>query len=331
MARAISRETMTVGIVAILAGLVAAWGLRVYLTAPDEVKQAPPPQPAKQRMFLAGTDLPADRVITSHDVIQVGVTNEEFQRRFGTIKKEQILMAMRAIVGRCLKTPVKQGQPFLITDFYLEGTGPSISKKLQPGYRAVRVQVTDVREAGVQPGMFVDVMFRANARPAKNGQPAIPEKTLTLLRHIEVLEAEKPKAKTGQSKKPMLVTLAVPEQKEDMFGVIAGRGDLWLVPTPTKEAADGAGGDIANAETLAQLLGIKPRPRPPKPFETAIYHRDRVKINRFIDGKLVSIGTINEGIRDWERGTAPVPADLPAPTEKRAPGGAATPEQQEEQ
>ena len=120
------------------------------------------------------------------------------------------------IIDRRLKKPIKQGQPFLTTDFYLEGTGPSIAKMLQPGFRAIRVQVPDTREAGVQPGMYVDVMFRANARPAKAGQLAIPEKTLTLLRHIEVLEAERPTKATDQRQR---------QQKTDVVHAGRARGE----------------------------------------------------------------------------------------------------------
>ena len=111
-------------------------------------------------------------------------------------------------------------------------------------------------------GMRVDVMFRANARPAKAGQLAIPEKTLTLLRHVEVLEADRP-LRVGRAgarapeKQQLMFTLAVPEAKADMFGIIEGRGEVWLVPTPAqgKEAADGAGAEVANAATLAESAG----------------------------------------------------------------------------
>ena len=54
-----------------------------------------------------------------------------------------------------------------------------------------------------------------------------------------------------------------------------GRGEVWLVPTPerTRERPMAPAMEVANAETLAELLGMKPPPRPAPPFETAIYRR----------------------------------------------------------
>jgi hypothetical protein len=167
--------------------------------------------------------------------------------------------------------------------------GPSIAKKLQPGFRAVRITVPQDREGGVLIGMSVDVLFRAKAQSAKNDQAAIPEKTLTLLRNVEVINIEHPNSRRAAAQS-LLYTLAIPENKVDMFSIIEGRGDLWLVPTPTKnkENAVASGPEVANAETLAGLLGIKKPEPPPAPFQTEIYEQGRRTVNTFIDGKLAS-------------------------------------------
>ena len=144
-------------------------------------------------------------------------------------------------------------------------------------------------------------------------------KTITLLRHVEVLNAERPAAPGAAAKpKPLLVTLAVPEDKVDFFSIIEGRGDLWLVPTPLKDTADGGGEAVANASTLAELLGIQaPQLRPalpaPPPFQTAIYRRGRVQINQFADGRLLASHAIDQGIRTPEKQSRDVPAYVPAP------------------
>jgi Flp pilus assembly protein CpaB len=291
----ISRTTMMLGIFAALTAFIAAYGFRALMQKPEETTT---PTKAEQeeefKIPLAATNLPADRVVVGQDTyLSQPITRAQFEKRFPKVNMDEVIATLRSVVNRRLAKSIKQGQPFLTTDFYLMGTGPSVSAQLRPGFRAVAVQVPGSREAGVQPGMFVDVMFRASPRSAKNGQPAIPEKTVILMQHIEVLNAVRPDTKsqnTPAAAKPLLFTLAVPEDKVDVFGITSGRGEMWLVPTPAndkdKAKHDGAGVEVADASTLAELLGIKPKPPGPKPFETEFYERGRRKVNVFIDGKL---------------------------------------------
>ena len=169
--------------------------------------------------------------------------------------------------------------------------------------------------------MFVDVFFRAKAQTAKPGQLPIPEKTLTLLRHIEVLESENPMAhgRASGNKNQWYFTLAVPEAKADFFSIIENRGELWLVPTPAEgdEPTDGAGIEVADVSTLAELLGITAPRQPPPPFETAIYRRDKIQVNKFVDGKLLTSHFSDRGARLDRTNLTPA-ADSPAalPEEK---------------
>jgi pilus assembly protein CpaB len=307
------RETLMVGIIAVIAALGTAGALRFYLAEgpPEDVK--PPKQPPKFRVLLAGTDLPADRVVSKDDIVGVQMTQKEFSKKFKGMGSEQAILTPSGVINRRLKEPIKHGQPFWTTKFYLDGTGPSVAKKLQPGYRAIRVNVPNTREAGVQAGMFVDVMFRSKPRPKGEGKVGIPEKTVTLMRHIEVIEAEPPRrAQEKVDKKPLLFTLAVPDDKADVFGIIEGRGEVWLVPTPAGEK--GSADDdktIANASTLAQLLGIKPPKKPPAPFVTAIYRRGKVHLNKFVNGKKIYGRPTGHRVGESEKSAPTVPGASP--------------------
>jgi len=313
MAKVISKSTLLVALLAIMAGLVAAYGARYF----SRIPVIPRPQPAPPRQLtvpVASENLPADRVIMPGDIVNLPIPETEFAKRFKGVNTEKVIANVSKLVNRRLLKPIKQGQPFLTSDLYLEGTGPSITSKLQPGFRAVRVDVPDTRESGVHAGTFVDVVFRATPTPAKNGQPAIPETTVTLLRHIEVIDTERPRVRrsTSATKRNVLVTLAVPENKTQIFSTIEGRGDVWLVPASADEKGV-AGGETGAAVatsgpmTLAGLLGIKPPPPktvekivvvekeaplppppPPPPFETAVYRRGRLEVNKFLDGKLLT-------------------------------------------
>lgn len=299
----ISRESLGVGIIAILAGIGAAYAMRVYLTQEEPPPAAKPAPPKILTVPVASSDLPANRVINPGDVFILKITGKQFTERFKGINPDLVMvMGSAAQIGRRrLKVPIKQGQPFLTTDFYLEGQNQGVAAKLQPGYRAIRVEVPETHEGGIQTGAFVDVFFRAKPQKAEHGQPAIPEMTTTLMRHVEVLRMDFPQPRGGgpkgepkvaTDKKSVVVTLAVPEDKANIFGIVDGKGELWITPTPatTPPTADKPGAATPTPTTLAGLLGIKPSPRPVKvlPFETAIYRGNRPpQVNRFVDGKLV--------------------------------------------
>lgn len=300
MAKIVTKETLTIGILAVMAGLATAYGIRAYFESQKEevVAEEEKPEPKKIKYLLAGTDLPADRVVRNLDVMPIPMTRKEFRKRFPECKDEAVIKSPKGIVNRRLKKPVKEGQPFLTTDFYLQGTGPSITDKLKPGFRAIPLRVPISREANVRTGMLVDVMFRANPRSKSVGQPPIPEKTVTLLRNIEVIDTEREsstgpaEAQKEKAKKTMLFTLAVPERQAAIFGVIEGRGEVWLVPTPEDEATAGSGDSDLTADTLAELLGIRWE-KPAPPFKTVIYRRGNRDVNRFVDGELVAKGSVN--------------------------------------
>jgi Flp pilus assembly protein CpaB len=321
MAQRLSRGTLSIVLIATAVGLVAAVGVRSLLQQEEPIKTPPPPPPEIKTIPVAATDLPADRLLGKFDFVTLHMSVVDFKKKYPKVDPNQVLNNPLHIINRRLKEPMKRGDPFISSKFYLEGTGPSIAKRLQPGFRAIRVQVPVTREAAVRPGMYVDVYFRADSKKSGPGQLAIPEKTLILFRNLEVLESEPPGAhgkRTG-NRNEWYFTLAVPEDKADYFTIIEKRGELWLVPTPeagSETSPEVAAIEVADVSTLTELLGIKPLPPPPAPFETAIYRRGQYQINKFIEGKLVTTRYGERGGRYTERTNAPVstlaPAESPA-------------------
>lgn len=295
MAKTISKTTISIAILAILSGLVAAYGIRAYLSQEKPVAPPPPHAPPPRTVPLAGTDLPAGRLVSPGDIVLTSMSREEYVELSRRYAGKLIMQTPQSVLHRRLKGAVAQGRPFLSSDLYLQGTGPSLSDQLQPGYRAIPLRVPQTHEGRVQPGDWVDIVFRVQPRPAKSGQPAIPEKTVTLLEHLEVLEIVGPPgpdatASGRRGTTPQagfsVVTLAVPTEQSDVLAAVDGRGELWLVTSPDNRVGQAAApaGAVPKPATLAELLGIQP---PVPPFETAIYRRGRVQINRFVDGTLV--------------------------------------------
>ena len=276
----LSKETMAIGILAVLSGLGVAYGVRSYLQRQEPAPVAAPvvKGPPMTRLPIATSDLPADRVITLGDVGILSMTTQRFFERCKGMEVNQVITLSKDIIGRRLKAPVKQGQPFLTTGLYLEGTGPSIAEKLRPGFRAVPLSVPDGRESGVVIGAMVDVVFRVQPRGERDGQPAIPETTVTLLKQLEVLDVDRSAAGRTADKK-ILVTLAVPVDKADVLSAVDGRGELWLVALPAGGPEDKT--LPIDKVTLSKLLDIQP------PVQTAIYRRNKLQVNKFVMDQLV--------------------------------------------
>lgn len=270
MAR-ISTGTMTVGIFAVLFGLVGAYALRAAL-----VGEAPPP-PAPPRTVvvpLAAHDLPAGRMVQQGDMVLLNMTQADMEARKFDLTKT--MLAPEQIVGRLLEEGVKQGQPFVTTNMFLEGTGPKLSDKLKPGMRAITIPIDNLAAVGGRTveGSFVDVLFKSKSKPADlvAGKPEIPETTVTLLENVEVLTVARsnpasngPQDGTldvrqinGRSSGPtgiVSVTIAVTPDQANVVKAVLGQGDMSLA----LRGNPGDGASTPNKYTLEGILGVTAR------------------------------------------------------------------------
>ena len=146
MAR-ISSGTMTVGIFAVLFGLVGAYALRAAL-----VGDAPPPPapPRTTTVPLAARDLPAGREIQQGDIKLLVMTQADMEAR--KLPLEQTMLSPEQIIGRVIHEPIAEGGAFLTTNMFLEGTGPRLSDKLQSRHAGHhRFRSTTWRPSAVRP------------------------------------------------------------------------------------------------------------------------------------------------------------------------------------
>jgi pilus assembly protein CpaB len=272
MAR-ISTGTMTVGIFAVLFGLVGAYALRASLTRP--APDGPPP-PRTVNVPLASSAIPAGRRLTLGDMVLVPMTQEDMRGR--NYPLEQLMIDTNQIVGRMVQKDLKPGDPFLTASLYAEGTGPKLADKLKPGMRAVTIPIDNLSAVGgsTVEGSFVDVLFRARMRPADalTGKPEIPSTTVTLLENVEVLAVarvdvgarrgrdegidlrdvnqQRPAAATGNE--PIVsVTIAVTPDQANIIKAVLGQGDMSLALRGDKAANN----VTPNKYTLEGILGIQ--------------------------------------------------------------------------
>ena len=247
----ISPGTVLLAIVAVMFGLLGAYGVHQYLK--KEKPQAEVAAPEAVTVPLASTDLKAGREVTVGDVAIMKLTPQQ-------MKKQGISKAFMSntsqIIGRVLREDVKRRATFDTSLFYPQGTGPSVAQRLRPGLRAVTVSVEiDAAVAGLADvGSWVDVFFRSESDTKKG----LPETTVTLLRGVQVLaldqetfDGTRSDPPRGRTKKTTSVTLGVTPQQVAALKVVENRGTLTLA---LRHPDDLEAVDAGAPRTLDELL-----------------------------------------------------------------------------
>ncbi|MEO8493454.1 MAG: Flp pilus assembly protein CpaB [Planctomycetota bacterium] len=242
-----SSGSVTIGVVAIISGLLGAYGLRA-LFAPDP--PPPPPAPPTLTVPLAAMDLPVGRQIVLDDIALHRMTQK--QMAAAGLADTSVMLAPEQIIGRVLQEPVTRGKAFLTTGMYLQGNQPNVTESLQPGYRAVSLEIPAIRGGMTTPGTFVDVLFRSEAQSGPSDpRVRIPEATMTLFEGVEVIGLERPQSyRLGNSGNLDLrftngrsavrttsprVTMAVTLQQANVLRTVEGRGEITLAPRGMNE------------------------------------------------------------------------------------------------
>lgn len=306
----LSPGTMTVAIFAVLVGLGGAFVVRQHLHRP-EVPPLPELAPQNVVVPVALTDLEPGRKLARNDIALRSLTPEEYEK--SEFAQLAYMRQAPQIVGRTLKTALKQGHAFLPADLYPEGMGPDLAERLKAGYRAVTVPIENIGAVlgFARAGSYVDVLFRVDPIEER------PEVTLTLLERVEVLAID---SYTNPGQQVQLeqdgsVTLAVTPHQAKMLKVVEGRGALSLTlrngsdqfesvpfdlglnggfstpdsqfgPTPVKYVSDRRGvsdleralGHASERVTLEDLLGL---PTKPKKRQIEVYMGSNLEVLEF--------------------------------------------------
>lgn len=229
-----SAGTLLLGVFAVLFGLLGVYVVRKELHKPTAKAEAA--KAAKPQTFvvpMASSDLEAGRKVTLGDIVLQKLTAAQMKAQH---IDNNYMPSPKQIIGRVLREGLKEGSTFDTPDFYPEGTGPSVTPKLKPGYRAVTVTVeNDAAVAGFAfPGAIVDVVFRANAGGPQEDNA--PETTIVLIEAAEVLAVNQEtatgsrpdKTDPGGPTKKAAVTLAVTLRQAADLRVVDGRGTMSI-------------------------------------------------------------------------------------------------------
>ena len=158
MAR-ISPGTMTAAIFAILVGLAGAYGVRQYLkpAAIPKVETAEKSVPEPMVLVpVAARDMTLGQKVAWSDIIVHKLTPEKYRK--SDYAKMVFMPDTKQIIGRRLKTALKQSQVFGPGDFYSDNMGLGVAELLKPGFRAVSIGIENIGavEGFARPGTLPD-------------------------------------------------------------------------------------------------------------------------------------------------------------------------------
>lgn len=280
----ISPATVTVAVMAIVLGLVAAYVVRQALEKPPVAKPAEPkPDPGVSVVF-AKENIPMNTRVTEEDVF-VGAVPKGTKAASGTIKSPQIA------VGRITKQAVKAGQA--MREEYLLGIGealPDLAERLPAGMRAVTIDVVGAETGGKRlgEGDRVDISLTVEGTHPDLGEVT----TKTLLSDVLVVDAaqSRPRQRGARRSENDLtdgLTVAVTPVDANKLIVAQRTGTLSVALRSSRDATDAA--DVDEHEiNRRELLGLReiPAPKPAKRFTIEKYSGGRLTVLEF-DGERI--------------------------------------------
>jgi pilus assembly protein CpaB len=269
----ISPATVTVGVFAILFGLVAAYATKSYFAPPEAVR------PPTATIVVARINLPKYARVRDQDVELREVALEDVPEGALRLRAEAIF--------RLTRDSIRAGEPVFDATLYEVGKSPTLADQIPPGYRAVTVSVN--REAAVDglilPDSHVDLSLTVSGdHPTLNGVA-----TFTMMRNVLVLATNQDRypGEERSFRRLRTVTLAVtPEQSNRL--ILAQRYGALSVSLRSsidnELAASDAGDNLVNPSDLLDLPVIEPIVQVKKTVH--VWRGDRMQEITFLDDRI---------------------------------------------
>jgi pilus assembly protein CpaB len=224
---------------------VAAWISAALLTWLLYANTVAPRPERRTQIIAAKRDLRVGELIKKTDIKTVAVLAKDTPK--GS------LLADKDALNRVVLYPVTANEPLVASKLSaLTGAG-GIPATIDPGYRAVSVQITDVSGVAglIEPGAHVDVLF---TRPG-NMTEAI---TSTILQNVKVLAMGRaiPTGQTADPKTPRapVATLIVTPEDAQKLELAKNQGRISLSLRNPLDASDGVDGTPVSADVLDPTL-----------------------------------------------------------------------------
>ena len=216
---------------AVVAGLVATFGIHRYVSMKTRVVAAP-----TRQVFIATADISPGTAL-SGPVVKAATWPQ------GVIPPN-CASTMREIENRVVKVPIPQGNPVLFSMLAPVGTAAGLSGILDDGKRALTVKVDEVAGVAgfIHPGDHVDVLMDMAMK--SGGQQENFSKTI--LHDIMILTTGQIWEQKGDNK-PMVVntvTLELTPEEAEVLNLASNNGKIRLALRNR------------NNKTIAQTSGV---------------------------------------------------------------------------
>lgn len=237
-------------VVALVAGLCAAWLIRVYLE-----RQAPQVAlPPMVQVAVAAADLPVATTLRAEMVTFIEWPEKSVLPGSFT--------DIGALTGRVLAAPLVKGEPIVEGRLAESGRGVGLAALIPPSMRAMTVRVNEVIGVSgfIHPGDVVDVLTTMRA-PMARGSTIETYHSRVVLQGIRVLAAgEELTTRNERPIKVPVVTLLVTPEQSERLALAHTHGELQLTLRSRTDRDE----TVTAGITPEELLGVpSPRQAPP--------------------------------------------------------------------
>lgn len=217
-----------------------SWFLYAKTTGPREEKRI--------QVLVAGRDMPLGTLLKKTDLKTVPVREADVPRG--------ALFADKEAIGRVLLYPATVNEPLLVSKLSRATSAEGVSSTIEPGYRAMSVQITDVSGVAglIQPNSRVDVLF---TRPGSMAEAI----TSTILQNVRVLSIGRI-TQVGQQVDPKapkmpVVTLVLTPADAQKLELAKNQGKISLSLRNPLDSAAGAETGPMTTEVLDPMISAR--------------------------------------------------------------------------
>jgi pilus assembly protein CpaB len=197
---------------------------------------------------VAARDMPIGTLIKKTDLKSVSVLDKD-------IPKGAIFQDKEAL-NRVLLYPMAINEPLLGTKLSNATTAEGIASTIEPGYRAMSVQITDVSGVAglIQPNSRVDVLF---TRPGSMAEAT----TSTILQNVKVLSIGRV-TQVGQAVDPRapkmpVATLVLAPEDAQKLELAKNQGKISLALRNPLDSTQGNTGGPMTTEVLDPMISAR--------------------------------------------------------------------------
>jgi pilus assembly protein CpaB len=226
--------------IALLSAAALTWFLYANTVMPKSEKRLV--------VLAAARDLPVGSMIRKTDLKRVALGTRDVPKGAVTTEREAL--------NRVLLYPVSVNEPLMLSKLSGSTSPEGIASTIDPGYRAVSVQITDVNAVSglIQPGSRVDVLF---TRPGSMAEAI----TSTILQNVRVLAIGRTLAisQTVDPKAPKATaaTLVVSPQEAQKLELAKNQGKISLTLRNPQDTASADSGGPMTTEVLDPVISAR--------------------------------------------------------------------------